>query len=641
MIGVKGGIVLEKDLDKFLGAVKNNPKLKEELKELTKAYSDRDIIEDFSLEEQVKFIHEVVIPFANLHGFKIILADVILGEGKQEVPDNFLENATGGLGINKKFLASTLLALQTLTAVVPSSASAHDNNIGGSMNATSVSDTVKANQADYETIVNLLTKNGNNMHPISAECPFNEVDGMILSTISYLPLNCVPAMNSDTDDKEITISEWSKCFSEYFKSYDKDLNFHDGDTHRVEQYRKIIESKQIDSMTKGRRDLLKLVGTCPRYKDITIGNFFGKYVEYKQNARFCEQLAAVTYTLEDGTKLVNFRGTDATLAGWKEDLDLSWSKTIPAQEDALKYLEKIFAENPDVKYVVTGHSKGGNLAQYASFCLSSKNKKFMKHLDKVFNYDGPGLNKDTISSLGSGVFDEVSKKLTNFIPQSSTIGRLLSDTSKSKYVCVYSQVEKSTDIFGQHDALTWNVAKDYDKKGSSLLKFQSHSVQISSDFVARATSSFMSKVDKNNAMRFFVQWLFDFIVKNDISIQGDQSLQSMCGSVFYNYFVKNKTYAEVIYSVFHPSKVVKVDESESKKFKNVARAAYKSFLSAYWERHVDINREVGVPDEVNSVIEEMVDQGCSFDRIYKLMSVTANKVLTWQNVKNFFKKLYS
>lgn len=631
---------MEKNVADFLEALKNNPKLKSELHENIKSHSSKkNAVYELSLEEQVKLICDVVVPFAESHGFKLSLADIILGDDMQELTDSSLEDVSGGFHLNKKFLAGTLLALQTLTSAVPSSALADNKNVGHS-GTISMSSSASKSQVAYDSIVNILKKKGNSMRPISAECPFNEVDGMILSTISYVPLNCVPTMNSDMDYKDITIGEWGKCFSAYFNEFDKDVSFNNEDAHRVKQYSDILKSKNVDAMTGGRIKLLELVAQCPRYKNIKIGNFLGKYVEYKEKSNFYEQFAAVTYTLEDGTKVVNFRGTDATLAGWKEDLDLSWSKTIPAQEDAIKYLEKIYNSNPNAKYIVTGHSKGGNLAQYSAFCLSSKNKNFMKSVDRVYNYDGPGLNKDTISAIGNDVFDSMSKKLINFIPQSSMIGRILSETSRSKFICVYSSVQKSTDVFGQHDALTWNIAYDYEKSDRNM-KFKSHNIQVSSDFMARATSSFMNKVDKNNAMRFFVQWLFDFIVRNKISIQGDQSLQDMCGNIFYNYFVKNKTYSEIIYSVLNPGKVLRVDDAESRKFKNVATAAYKSFLHAYWERHVDINREMGIPEEINKSIEEMVDSGCSFERIYKLINVTVDKVLTWQNIKNFFKKLYS
>lgn len=630
---------MERNLENFLNAVKDNKELKKELYEATKHYSDKNVVEDFSLEEQVNFICDVIVPFADKHGFKISLADIVLGDS-EDLNFPSIEDVSGGLGLNKKLLASTFLALQTLTSVVPSNTFAANNNSQALSSASTISSGVRENQVSYDTIVNILKKCGKSMQHISEESPFNEVDGMVLSTIAYLPLNCVPSINSDSEYKNITISEWSKFFTEYYNNFDNSLDFHKEDLHKVQQYINLKKNNNMDSVTKGRTELLQFAAKCPRYKNIKIGNFSGKYVAYKEKCKFCEQFAAVTYTLEDGTKVVSFRGTDSTLAGWKEDLDLSWSKTIPAQEDALKYLEKVFADYPDSKYIVTGHSKGGNLAQYAAFVLSSKNKNFMECLLRIFNYDGPGINKDTISAMGNDFFEEVSKKLVSYIPQSSTIGRILSDVSKGKYVCVYSNVTSASDIFGQHDSLTWNVAQDYEKIGQKA-KFRSYHVQESSDFAARATSAFMRNVDRENAMKFFVQWLFDFIVKNDISIQGDQSLQDMCGSVFYNYFIKNKSYREIINGLFHPGKVLSVDDEESKKFKNVATAAYKSLLSAYWERHVEINRGIGVPPETTKIIEDMVNSGCSFDKMWKLVTVTVDKALTWQNVKSLLKRLYS
>ena len=80
-----------------------------------------------------------------------------------------------------------------------------------------------------------------------------------------------------------------------------------------------------------------------------------------------KQFSATTFILPDGTVFVAFRGTDATLAGWKEDFMLAFSEIIPSQDAARAYLEQAVAryEGP---VVVGGHSKGGNLAVYAAIC---------------------------------------------------------------------------------------------------------------------------------------------------------------------------------------------------------------------------------------------------------------------------------
>ena len=69
--------------------------------------------------------------------------------------------------------------------------------------------------------------------------------------------------------------------------------------------------------------------------------------------------------LPNKARMVVFRGTDRTLTGWREDFNMLYLKNVPSQEDALKYLEEAASGNVGDIYVC-GHSKGGNLAMYAS-----------------------------------------------------------------------------------------------------------------------------------------------------------------------------------------------------------------------------------------------------------------------------------
>lgn len=77
------------------------------------------------------------------------------------------------------------------------------------------------------------------------------------------------------------------------------------------------------------------------------------------------QFAAMTVDLPDGTHIIAFRGTDGSLTGWREDFAMSFESPVPAQAAAQKYLEHhLMQDAGDV--IVTGHSKGGNLAVYAA-----------------------------------------------------------------------------------------------------------------------------------------------------------------------------------------------------------------------------------------------------------------------------------
>ena len=49
------------------------------------------------------------------------------------------------------------------------------------------------------------------------------------------------------------------------------------------------------------------------------------------------QFAAITVALGDGRHFVAFRGTDGTLVGWKEDFNMAFTCPVPAQRLAARY----------------------------------------------------------------------------------------------------------------------------------------------------------------------------------------------------------------------------------------------------------------------------------------------------------------
>ena len=60
------------------------------------------------------------------------------------------------------------------------------------------------------------------------------------------------------------------------------------------------------------------------------------------------QFAAVSFILEDREgelRVIAYRGTDDSIAGWKEDCYLAISDTVPAQKTGLQYLEDTAADS--------------------------------------------------------------------------------------------------------------------------------------------------------------------------------------------------------------------------------------------------------------------------------------------------------
>lgn len=185
--------------------------------------------------------------------------------------------------------------------------------------------------------------------------------------------------------------------------------------------------------------LLEAMASAPRFRDTRLTFYRSRLIEEEET-----QFAAMTYLLEDGTAFVCYRGTDESLVGWKEDFNMSFLSSVPAQREALAYLEE-FAQSNLYLLRLGGHSKGGNLAIYAGAMCHSK---LRLRILTVYNNDGPGFPPEVLEQEG---YRQLLPKIHTFIPESSIIGVLLEQQGaykviKSKLVSVL-----------QHEVYSWEV----------------------------------------------------------------------------------------------------------------------------------------------------------------------------------------
>lgn len=156
------------------------------------------------------------------------------------------------------------------------------------------------------------------------------------------------------------------------------------------------------------------------------------------------QFSAMTYILEDKNAYIAYRGTDATIVGWKEDLNLAFSKPLHSQQLAVEYMDRV-AGYIGGSFYAGGHSKGGNLAVYAAMNCKPETRD---SLLKVFNNDGPGFRPE-IRQLGH--YEAVADKIMKFIPRSSLVGTLLEDQDD------YELIESKGVGMLQHNAYSWKI----------------------------------------------------------------------------------------------------------------------------------------------------------------------------------------
>lgn len=192
-------------------------------------------------------------------------------------------------------------------------------------------------------------------------------------------------------------------------------------------------------LSRMRRALLLAMADAERYGTVRLSG----YADVLDNTQPM-QFSAMNCTLPTGTHVIAYRGTDNTLTGWHEDLAMSFESPVPAQKAAVDYLAQTAARTQGA-LVLTGHSKGGNLATYAAAHASPE---VQQRLKAIYCFDGPGLDDETLASAG---YAAVRPILHSYVPQGSVIGLLMG------YADNYTIVRSSAVGLAQHDLFTWQL----------------------------------------------------------------------------------------------------------------------------------------------------------------------------------------
>lgn len=185
--------------------------------------------------------------------------------------------------------------------------------------------------------------------------------------------------------------------------------------------------------------LLEKCAQTERFANLQLSHYIDR-IEFAK----AEQFSAVVFSLDEQLHFIAFSGTDDTLAGWKEDLEMSFREAVPAQRDATRYAQAVIA-NLSGNFYLGGHSKGGNLAVYAAAHLTPEEQQ---RIIAVYNNDGPGFLANIIEKEG---YQRIIHKVTTFIPQSSVAGILLEHEEK------FQIIRSNETGLMQHNAFSWEV----------------------------------------------------------------------------------------------------------------------------------------------------------------------------------------
>lgn len=245
--------------------------------------------------------------------------------------------------------------------------------------------------------------------------PFKELDILALTELTYLPFDRI-VPQGDTTNIEVRLSDAAELV-------DRTTDF-------------IVTDQHLQ--------LVDVLATSKRFKNLKLLNYVDEYDPDVQ-----KQFAAMIYRLTMDVYLVVFRGTDDTLIGWKEDFHMTYMDHVPSQRRAASYLQHVMKEFPRGRFMVAGHSKGGNLAAYACSYLPDH---LIERVDAIYCYDAPGLNKAIIETEG---YQRIAHLVHRFVPQGSIVGMMLEVPEPATIV-----KSRAFGGFAQHDAFTWIVEKD-------------------------------------------------------------------------------------------------------------------------------------------------------------------------------------
>jgi len=254
-------------------------------------------------------------------------------------------------------------------------------------------------------------------HVSFEERAFSEIDALVLTELEYLPLEKV-VPSDENGENFVTVKE----IAEYMQEHKQEL---------------FDENPMM--ITEERHEVSQVIADAPRFQSL---KFFGVVSVWDKDTT--KQFAAVTVEVEPSVRLVVFRGTDETLIGWKEDFLMTYSSLVAAQTDAKEYLAKQ-ASLWDGDLMISGHSKGGNLAIYAA---ATQEEDVQLRIVDIFCFDSPGLYRSVLETKG---YQNIVPLAMRYIPQDSLVGLMLE--SEVPYVIVKSNATGAM----QHSAMTWEI----------------------------------------------------------------------------------------------------------------------------------------------------------------------------------------
>ena len=275
-------------------------------------------------------------------------------------------------------------------------------------------------EKDFPNIWDYLYAYGNTSFQ---ELRFNDADNLVLACLAYIPWEKFEKTNESF--QPLSLKQAAEDFLYWLRPDFLLYHYPDWSKKQILVAAALLKSSRFSSL---------------------LWTSFGFEFSDKDKTQF----GAFCIELDEHTVAVCYRGTDNSILGWKESRNLAIYPSVPGQVSAAKFLKEQRQRYPERKFVVLGHSKGGNLAVYAASMLS---KEESERILTVYSDDGPGLAKEIYDLPGHL---RIQEKIIHIVPQCDVVGSLLLHEQVTKIVLS----SPKNDFVNQHDLANWHLKKD-------------------------------------------------------------------------------------------------------------------------------------------------------------------------------------
>ncbi|MBQ2059030.1 MAG: DUF2974 domain-containing protein [Firmicutes bacterium] len=249
-----------------------------------------------------------------------------------------------------------------------------------------------------------------------SEEPFTEGDDLALVLVSYLDFSGLAGI------RPVPLGELYEAYS---------------------KRRHVFTALSIDA-----RPVLKAMAGSERYRGVLVSDYSEEGGAPRDGESAGDtQFAALCFHLPTGERYACFRGTDSSLAGWREDFSFAFMDETGGQRAAAEYLRHLMLRYPG-PFMTGGHSKGGNLAVYAAASLP---EPLRARISAVWSNDGPGFRESVLKQPG---FQDIKGRVRLFIPESSFVGLIMAGDWPR------TVIKSSGMLMFQHIPDKWHVGRD-------------------------------------------------------------------------------------------------------------------------------------------------------------------------------------